>query len=97
MVVTRVRPVGPAGQRPSTSCPAERSSSTTSHGLLVSLSQLTNLAATASASPAGSVPMATAATLAYADKIDTRLDALTQTSKSMSRACHSDSANWAAT
>jgi len=41
--------------------------------------------------------MATVAALAYADKIDTRLDALTQTSKSMSPACHSDSANWAAT
>jgi len=41
--------------------------------------------------------MATVAALAYADKIDTRLDALTQTSKSMSRDCHSDSANLAAT
>ena len=63
-VVTRVRPACPAGHSPSASAGAERSSSTTSHGLLVSASQPTKRAATVSASPAGSMPMTAAAAAA---------------------------------
>ena len=58
--VTRTRPAGPAGQRPSKSAGSARSSSTTSHERLVSLSQLRNWAATDSQLLAWSRPVTAA-------------------------------------
>ena len=57
LVMTR-RPAGPSGHRPSSSSASGRLSNTTSHGRVVSPSQLTKRAATDSAVPFGSMPVA---------------------------------------
>src|SRR5437868_3283908 len=61
LVVMRTRPAGPSGLSPSRSAELDKSSSTTTHGWLVSASQLMKRPATVSASPAGSAPVATTA------------------------------------
>ncbi len=58
VLVMMTRPAGPSGHRPSSSSASGRSSNTTSHGLLVAPSQLMKRAATDSAVPVGSIPVA---------------------------------------
>jgi hypothetical protein len=57
-LVSSSRPACPSGHRPSRSADGGRSSSTTSHGWLVEPSQLMKRAATDSAVPVGSMPVA---------------------------------------
>ena len=89
--VTSSLPAGPDGQRPARSAASRRSSSTTSHGRAVLLSQSMNRAATDSASPA-SLPPVAAAACTKPDSTDARLLATTQASTSSPGDCHSDSA-----
>ncbi len=90
------RPAGPSGHRPSRSAVSGRSSSTTSQSWLVSASQLMKRAATDSAAPVGSIPVAAADACTNPDSTDARLVAEIQTSASMSPDRHSDSAMAAA-
>src|SRR5215471_13819404 len=94
-VVIRTLPAGPSGQRSSRSAALRRSSSTTSQGRVVWLSQPMKLLATDSALLPSSAPMAAAASM-YPDSTDARLVAATQTSKSAARDRHSDSAKYTA-
>src|SRR5215468_10179751 len=96
LVVMRTRPAGPSGLSPSRSAGLYRSSSTTTHDWLVSESQLMKRLATVSASPAGSAAVAATAASTYADRIDARLVATIQTSRSTLPECHSHSADEAA-
>ena len=90
-VVISTRPAGPDGHRPARSAASRRSSSTTSHGRLVLLSQSAYRAATDSASPASPAPIAAAA-CTKPDSTDARLVATTQVSTSTPGERHSDSA-----
>ncbi len=73
VLVTSTRPAGPSGQSPSRSVVSCRSSRTTSQGWLVSPSQLTRRAATDSAVPVGSMPMAATEACTYPESTDARL------------------------
>ena len=90
-VVISSLPVGPDGQSPRRSAASRRSSSTTSHGRVVWLSQSMNQAATDSASPTSPTPIAVAA-YTNPDSTDARLLATTQVSTSTPGDRHSDSA-----
>ena len=92
VLVISTRPVGPSGQSPSRSADSGRSSRTTSQGWLVSASQLMKRAATDSAVPVGSMPVAATDACTYADSTDARLVAEIQISASMAADRHSDSA-----
>src|SRR5215471_20325251 len=94
-VVIRTLPAGPSGQRSFRSVGLRRSSSTSSQGRAVWLSQPVRLLATDSALLPSSVPMAAAAST-YPASTDALLAAITQTSTSTARDRHSDSAKYTA-
>src|SRR5215831_2763040 len=96
LVVMRTRPAGPSGLSPSRSAGLDKSSSTTTHGWLVSASQVRKRPATVSASPAGSAAVALTAASTKADRTDARLVAAAQISRSTLPECHSHSAEDAA-
>ena len=91
VLVITTRPSGPSGQSPSSSSASRRSSRTTSHGRVVSASQLTRRAAADSAGPAGSMPVAAVHASAYPARIAARLVAEIQTTTSTVPNRHSTS------